>query len=128
IPIRIVGIRCGATGQDGAAFPVRTAGSEPEVTNGTPAKVRKVVDAARTCLLELAHQRPLAFETRPAPGGTARTVGPDKITGGQSQVVDTISSVKEPVVKGVTVVVEFVTDRVGEIPALPFGDKIPTPA
>ena len=55
------------------------------------------------------------------------TVVLDKITEVQTQVVDTISLVKEPVVKGVTVVVDFVTDRVGEIPALPFGDKIPTP-
>ncbi len=52
----------------------------------------------------------------------------DKLTNVQDQVVETISLVKEPVVKGITVIVDFVTDRISEIPALPFGDKIPTPA
>jgi len=52
----------------------------------------------------------------------------DKLTNVQDQVVDTISLVKDPVVKGITVVVGFVTDRVAEIPALPFADQIPTPA
>ena len=55
------------------------------------------------------------------------TVVLDKITDVQSSVVDTISSVKEPVVKGVTTVVDFVIDRLPEIPALPYAEQIPTP-
>ena len=55
------------------------------------------------------------------------TVVLDKISDVQSTVVDTISSVKEPVVKGVTTVVDFVLDRLPEIPAVPYGDQIPTP-
>jgi len=51
----------------------------------------------------------------------------DKLTEVQAQVVDTISLVKDPVVSGVTTVVDFITGRVSEIPALPFGEKIPTP-
>ena len=52
----------------------------------------------------------------------------DKLTDAQTSIVDTIASVKEPVVSGVSTVVDFVTGRVSEIPALPFGEKIPTPA
>ncbi len=55
------------------------------------------------------------------------TVVLEKLTDVQTQVVDTMARVKEPAVKGVTVVVDFVTDRVNEIPALPFGEKLPTP-
>jgi len=51
----------------------------------------------------------------------------DKLTDVQDQILGTIALVKEPVVNGVTTVVGFVTDRVSEIPALPFGEKIPTP-
>jgi hypothetical protein len=51
----------------------------------------------------------------------------DKLTDAQTSIVDTIASVKEPVVSGVSTVVDFVTGRVSEIPALPFGEKIPTP-
>ena len=52
----------------------------------------------------------------------------EKLTDVQTSVVDTIASVKEPVVKGVTVVVDFVLDRLPEIPVLPFAEQIPTPA
>jgi hypothetical protein len=55
------------------------------------------------------------------------TVVLDKITDVQSTVVDTISSVKEPVVKGVTTIVDFVIDRLPEIPAFPYAEQIPTP-
>ena len=55
------------------------------------------------------------------------TVVLDKITEVQSTVVDTISSVKEPVVKGVSTVVDFVIDRLPEIPAFPYAEQIPTP-
>ncbi len=51
----------------------------------------------------------------------------DKLTDVQTQVVDTIGLVKDPVVNGVTTVVDFITGRVSEIPVLPFGEKIPTP-
>ena len=51
----------------------------------------------------------------------------DKLTNVQVQVVDTISLVKDPVVKGITVVVDFVTERISEIPTMPFADQIPTP-
>ena len=52
----------------------------------------------------------------------------EKLTDVQSSVVDTISSVKAPVVKGVTVVVDFVIERFPEIPVVPFAEQIPTPA
>ena len=52
----------------------------------------------------------------------------EKLTDVQSSVVDTISSVKDPVVKGVTVVVDFVIERFPEIPVVPFAEQIPTPA
>ena len=55
------------------------------------------------------------------------TVVLDKISDVQSTVVDTISSVKQPVVKGVTTVVDFVLDRLPEIPAVPYAEQIPTP-
>jgi len=55
------------------------------------------------------------------------TVVLDKITEAQSTVVDTISSVKEPVVKGVSTVVDFVIDLLPEIPAFPYAAQIPTP-
>lgn len=55
------------------------------------------------------------------------TVVLDKLADVQSNVVDTIASVKEPVVKGVTTVVDFVVDRLPEIPAVPFAEQIPTP-
>lgn len=51
----------------------------------------------------------------------------DKLTDVQTSVVDAIAQVKEPVVKGVTVVVDFVHDRIGDLPALPYADQIPTP-
>jgi hypothetical protein len=44
----------------------------------------------------------------------------DKVTEIQDQVIDYIGSVKEPV--------NFVMDRVPEIPAVPFADKLATPA
>jgi hypothetical protein len=52
----------------------------------------------------------------------------EKLTDVQTTVVDTIASVKEPVVKGVTVVVDFVVERAPEIPVLPFAEQVPTPA
>ena len=55
------------------------------------------------------------------------TVVLDKLTDVQNNVVDTLSSVKEPVVKSVSTVVDFIVDRLPEIPALPYAEQIPTP-
>jgi hypothetical protein len=52
----------------------------------------------------------------------------EKLTDVQTSVVDTIASVKEPVVKGVTVVVDFVVERAPEMPVIPFAEQVPTPA
>ncbi len=52
----------------------------------------------------------------------------DKLTDVQTTVVETIASVKDPVVKGVTVVIDFVLERLPEIPVLPYAEQIPTPA
>ena len=56
------------------------------------------------------------------------TVVLDKLTDVQTSVVDTISSVKEPVVTGVSTVVDFIIERLPEIPAVPYAEQIPTPA
>ena len=55
------------------------------------------------------------------------TVVLDKLTEVQSTVVDTIASVKEPVVSGISAVVDFVIDRLPEVPVLPYAEQIPTP-
>jgi hypothetical protein len=55
------------------------------------------------------------------------TVVLDKLTDVQNTVVDTLAQIKDPVVKGVSTVVDFVVDRVPNIPTLPFADQIPTP-
>lgn len=55
------------------------------------------------------------------------TVVLDKITEVQDQVIDLLSSTKEPVTKGVVTVVDFVTGRLPEIPVLPFAEQVPTP-
>ncbi|HPB44520.1 MAG: hypothetical protein M9952_02420 [Microthrixaceae bacterium] len=51
----------------------------------------------------------------------------EKITTVQTQVVDTIALVKEPITTGVTTVVDFVIGKVPNIPAVPYADQIPTP-
>ena len=51
----------------------------------------------------------------------------EKLTDVQSQVVDAISTVKEPVASGVSTVVDFLLERLPSIPALPFAEQIPTP-
>jgi len=55
------------------------------------------------------------------------TIVLDKLTDVQNNVVETLSAVKEPVVKGVTTVVDFIIDRLPEIPAIPYAEQIPTP-
>lgn len=52
----------------------------------------------------------------------------DKVTELQDQVIDALGSVKEPVVSGVETVVEFVLDKLPEVPTLPYADKLATPA
>ena len=52
----------------------------------------------------------------------------DKVTEIQDQVIDYLGSVKEPVVSGVEAVVGFVMDKLPEVPAVPFADKLATPA
>ena len=51
----------------------------------------------------------------------------DKLTDVQAQVVDVISTVKEPVTSGVTAVVEFLLERLPQVPVVPFAEQIPTP-
>lgn len=51
----------------------------------------------------------------------------EKITEVQDQVIDIVNSVKDPVVNGVTRVVELITDNVSSLPAVPFAEQIPTP-
>lgn len=51
----------------------------------------------------------------------------DKLTDVQASVVDAIATVKEPVTSGVSTVVEFIVDRLPNIPAVPYAEQIPTP-
>ena len=51
----------------------------------------------------------------------------DKLTDVQSSVVGYISTVKEPITTGVSTVVEFVIERLPNIPAVPYAEQIPTP-
>lgn len=52
----------------------------------------------------------------------------EKLTEVQDGVLDAIGKVKEPAVKTVTTVIDLITERVPELPALSFGKEIPTPA
>lgn len=51
----------------------------------------------------------------------------DKLSDVQSQVVDTIAAVKEPVTTSVSAVVDFLLERLPSVPVIPFADQIPTP-
>ena len=51
----------------------------------------------------------------------------DKVTDVQDQIVGAFSLVKEPVTTGVTTVVDFVTEKIPTVPALPFAEYVPTP-
>lgn len=51
----------------------------------------------------------------------------EKLTNVQDQVVGTISLVKEPLTNGVATVVDFVVEKVPNIPAVPYAEKLPTP-
>lgn len=52
----------------------------------------------------------------------------DKVTEVQDSIVDYVGSVKEPLANGVETAVGFVMDRFSDIPAVPFADKLSTPA
>lgn len=51
----------------------------------------------------------------------------DPITDVQDRVVDGLKNTKQPVADAVAAVAKLVTDRVPELPALPFAEKLPTP-
>ena len=55
------------------------------------------------------------------------TVVLDRVSGVQDQVIDVITKVKAPVTDAVTTVVDFVLDRLPEIPTLPYAEVFPTP-
>jgi|JI9StandDraft_1071089.scaffolds.fasta_scaffold02408_10 hypothetical protein len=55
------------------------------------------------------------------------TVVLEKLTDVQGQVVDLLAQAKEPVTTGVSAVVDFVSERVPNVPAIPFAEQIPTP-
>ena len=56
------------------------------------------------------------------------TVVLDKLSEVQTNVVDTLESVKEPVTNTVTTVIDFVVERFPEIPVLPYAEQLPTPS
>lgn len=51
----------------------------------------------------------------------------DRVTEVQDQVLETISHTKEPITNAVTTVVEFLMERLPEVPALPYAERLPTP-
>jgi hypothetical protein len=51
----------------------------------------------------------------------------EPVTDVQDRIVHFISSTKKPVADAVSTVVEFVLDRVPEVPALPYAELLPTP-
>lgn len=55
------------------------------------------------------------------------TVVIDRMTEVQDKIISTIADAKTPVANAVSTVVDFVVERVPEVPALPFADQIPTP-
>jgi hypothetical protein len=51
----------------------------------------------------------------------------EPVTDVQDRIVHLISSTKKPVADAVSTVVDFVLDRVPEVPALPYAEMLPTP-
>lgn len=51
----------------------------------------------------------------------------DKLSDVQTSVVDYIATVKEPITTGVSTVVDFVIERIPNLPVLPYAEQIPTP-
>jgi hypothetical protein len=51
----------------------------------------------------------------------------EPVTDVQDRIVHLISSTKKPVADAVSTVVDFVLDRVPEVPALPYAELLPTP-
>ena len=52
----------------------------------------------------------------------------DKVSEVQEQVIELLASIKEPVTQAVGTVVGLVTERVTDVPAVPFANEIPTGA
>jgi|GEM_PF-927252 hypothetical protein len=55
------------------------------------------------------------------------TIVIDKVTEFEDFIIGGIANVKEPVTNAVSTLVGFVTERVTEVPAVPFAEYIPTP-
>jgi hypothetical protein len=55
------------------------------------------------------------------------TVVIDRMTEVQDKIISTIADTKTPVANAVSTMVDFVVERVPEVPALPFADRLPTP-
>lgn len=51
----------------------------------------------------------------------------DKVTEVQDQIIDAIAKAKTPLTDAVTSVVDFVVERVPEVPSVPFAEQLPTP-
>lgn len=52
----------------------------------------------------------------------------EPITTIQDRIIEAISSLKQPVSNAVGTVVDFVVERRSDLPAVPFAEKLPTPA
>lgn len=52
----------------------------------------------------------------------------DPVVEVQERVIEAIAGTKQPVVDAVTRVVEVLLERLPAVPALPYADKLPTPA
>ena len=51
----------------------------------------------------------------------------DPVVDLQDSIVNLLSNTKKPVTNAVGTVVDFVLDRMPEVPALPYAEKLPTP-
>jgi hypothetical protein len=51
----------------------------------------------------------------------------DPVTDVQDRVIELLGNLKKPVTDTVGAVVEMIVDRVPEVPALPYAEKLPTP-
>lgn len=51
----------------------------------------------------------------------------DRVTEVQDQIITALADTKAPVANAVSTVVDYVVERVPEVPALPFAEQLPTP-
>jgi hypothetical protein len=51
----------------------------------------------------------------------------DPITDVQERIVSALAGTKQPVTNAIGTVVDFVLDRIPEVPALPYAEVLPTP-